>query len=133
MNKLQKARDVLASFEQNFGSDASLRFLAEGLYVLGEVANHGVSESEIARRISNAYFEKTYNPISAKLKSESETEPNLVILLNILREFEYCEFREKGKLSDLKVNSFVQWIDGLWQGCTLDEKKRMLQNLQLHQ
>ena len=131
MNKLQIARDALASVEQNIGSDPSLQFLAEGLDVLDEVANDGGSESEIARRIGNTYFEKTCNLISATLEAESETDPSLEMLLNILREFGNYEFGEKEQLSYLKVKTFIQWFNRFFQGYTQDEKKQILQNLQL--
>ena len=108
-----------------------MQFLAKGLDVLDEVANDAGSESEITRRIGNTYFEKTCNLISAKLEAESETDPSLEMLLNVLREFENYEFGEKEQLSDLKVKTFIQWFNRFFQGYTQDEKKQILQNLQL--
>ena len=131
MNKLKNARDALAKFEQNFGTDTSLRFLNEGLDVLDEVANANSSDSEIARQIGRTYFEKTCNLISAKLDSESE--PTLELYINVLREFEDYEFCDGGKLSNLKVNSFVQWFNRIYQGYTRDEKNQILKELQLRQ
>ena len=133
MNKLQNARDALAKFEQNFGTDTSLRFLAEGLDVLDEIANANSSDSEIARKIGRIYFEKTCNLISAKLNPESETEPALELYISVLREFEGYEFCDRGQLSNLKVKSFVQWFNRIYQGYSRDEKNHILQELQLRQ
>ena len=53
------------------------------------------------------------------------------MLPNILREFGNYEFGEKEQLSYLKVKTFIQWFNRFFQGYTQDEKKQILQNLQL--
>ena len=130
MNKLQVARDALAKFEQNFGTDSALGFLAEGLDVLDEVANENSSDSEIARQIGRTYFDKACSLIASRLSSASETEPTLEAYINILREFEGYEFCEGEKLSGLKVESFIQWFNSIYQGYTPAEKNQIIEQIQ---